>query len=164
MTEEQPSQSSSGVPSDLSKLSAEDFAALVSQASDEQLAEIMEGPQRDVALREIFARMAEHFDPARAKGDSVVHFKIVGRPDGGSDDFEVIVRDGKCEVSEDLASEPRVTLKVEPVPFLKLISGQASGPELFMSGKLKIEGDLMFAPQIATMFRIPTAPPKEASS
>ena len=69
MTEEQPSQPTSGVPSDLSKLSAEDFAALVSQASDDQLAEIMEGPQREVALREIFARMAEHFDPARAKGD-----------------------------------------------------------------------------------------------
>jgi putative sterol carrier protein len=164
VTEEQPSQAPYEVPEDLSQLSAEDFAALVAQASDEQLAQIMEGPQREVALREIFARVAEHFDPARAKGDSVVHFQIVGRPDGGSDDFQVVVRDGRCEVSEDLSEEPRVTLKVEPVPFLKLISGQASGPELFMSGKLKIEGDLMFAPQIASMFRIPTAPPKEASS
>ncbi len=164
MTEEQSTQASSDVPSDLSALSAEDFAALVSQASDDQLAEIVEGSQRETALREIFARVAEHFDPARAKGDSVVHFQIVGREDGGSDDFEVIVRDGKCEVSEDPSEQPRVTLKVEPVPFLKLVSGQASGPELFMSGKLKIEGDLMFAPQIATMFRIPTAPPKEASS
>jgi putative sterol carrier protein len=164
MTEEQPAQASSDVPSDLSTLSAEDFAALVSQASDEQLAEIMEGSQRETALREIFARVAEHFDPARARGDSVVHFQITGRADGGSDDFEVIVRDGKCEVSENPSEQPRVTLKVGPVPFLRLISGQASGPELFMSGKLKIEGDLMFAPQIATMFRIPTAPPKEANS
>jgi SCP-2 sterol transfer family protein len=164
MTEEQPTQASSDVPSDLSTLSAEDFAALVSQANDEQLAEIMEGSQRETALREIFARVAEHFDPARARGDSVVHFQITGRPDGGSDDFEMIVRDGNCEVSEDPSEQPRVTLKVEPVPFLKLVSGQASGPELFMSGKLKIDGDLMFAPQIATMFRIPTAPPKEANS
>ena len=164
MTEEQSSAAPSEVPSDLSALSAEDFAALMSQASDEQLAEVMEGPRREPALREIFARMSEHFDPARAKGDSVVHFKITGRDDGGSDDFEVKVHDGKCEVSEEPSEQPRVTLKVEPVPFLKLVSGQASGPELFMSGKLKIEGDLMFAPQIATMFRIPTAPPKEASS
>ena len=164
MTEEQSSEASSEVPSDLSKLSAEDFAGLVSGASDEQLAEIMEGPQRETALREIFARMAEHFDPSKAKGDSVVHFNITGREDGGSDDFEAIVRDGKCEVSETPSEEARVTLKLGAVPFLRLISGQASGPELFMSGKLKIEGDLMFAPQIATMFRIPTAPPKEASS
>ena len=39
--------------------------------------------------------------------------------------------------------------------FLKLITGQVSGPELFMSGKLKVEGDLMFAPQIASMFQRP---------
>jgi putative sterol carrier protein len=164
VNEEQPSQASSEVPSDLTELSAEGMAELVAQTSDEQLAQLMQGEQREEALREIFARVAEHFDPARAKGDSVVHFRIVGRPDGGSDDFQVIVRDGKCEVSEDLSEQPRVTLKVEPVAFLKLISGLASGPELFMSGKLKIEGDVMFAPQIATMFRIPTAPPKEASS
>jgi putative sterol carrier protein len=50
-----------------------------------------------------------------------------------------------------------VTLKIQPVAFLKLISNQKSGPELFMTGKLKIDGDLMFAPQIASLFRIPTA-------
>ena len=56
-----------------------------------------------------------------------------------------------------------MTIKVEPVPFLKLITNQKSGPELFMTGKLKIDGDLMFAPQIASMFRIPTAPKKGSS-
>jgi putative sterol carrier protein len=30
-----------------------------------------------------------------------------------------------------------------------------------MTGKLKIEGDLMFAPQIASLFKIPTAQGKE---
>jgi putative sterol carrier protein len=57
-----------------------------------------------------------------------------------------------------------VTLALDGVDFMRLVTGNAAGPTLFMSGKLKIEGDLMFAPQIATMFRIPTAPPKEASS
>lgn len=166
MTEE-PSQDTSTSASDspdLTSLSAEEFAALVAQANDEQLQEAMTGPQRESALREIFARMAEHFDPARANGDSVVHFQILGRPDGGYDEFEMVVRDGRCEVSEEPSEEPRVTLKVEPVSFLKLITNQKSGPELFMMGKLKIDGDLMFAPQIASMFRIPTAPEKEGSS
>jgi hypothetical protein len=164
MTEEQPSQASPDLPADLGALSPEEFAALVTEASDEQLAAVMGGSRRDEALREIFARVSQHFDPARSNADSVVHFQILGRPDGGSDDFEVVVRDGKCEVSESPSEQPRVTIKVEPVPFLRLISGQASGPELFMTGKLKIDGDVMFAPQVATMFRIPTAPPKEASS
>ncbi len=165
MTEDHPAQASEGAADapDLTAVAAEDFAALVAAASDEQLSEAMTGAQREPALREIFARMSEHFDPARASGDSVVHFQILGRPDGGYDEFEVVVRDGDCTVSESPSEEPRVTIKIEPVPFLKLITNQKSGPELFMTGKLKIDGDLMFAPQIASMFRIPTAPKKGSS-
>jgi putative sterol carrier protein len=150
---------------DLTAVSAEEFAALIANASDEQLAEAMSGPQRETALREIFSRMAEHLDPAKAKGhDAVVHFQILGRSDGGHDDFEVVLRDGECEVSENPSEEARVTLKVDPVAFLKLITNQKSGPELFMTGKLKIEGDLMFAPQIASLFKVPTAPKQEGSN
>ena len=149
---------------DLAAVSAEDFAALVANSSDEQLDEAMHGPQRDGVLPEIFSRMAEHLDPNRAKGhDAVVHFQILGRPDGGYDEFELTVEDGKCEVSQTPSKEPRVTIKVEPVAFLKLITNQASGPGLFMTGKLKIEGDLMYAPQIASLFRIPAAPKQEGN-
>jgi len=165
MTEEQTPESSQDGPPDLAAVSPEDFAALVANASDEQLAEAMSGPQREIALREIFARMAEHLDPEKAKGhDAVVHFQILGRPDGGYDQFELVVRDGKCAVSETPSEQPRVTLKIDPVAFLKLITNQVSGPELFMAGKLKLEGDLMFAPQMASLFRIPTAPKQEGSN
>ena len=150
---------------DFTSLSAEDFAGLVASASDEQLAEVMEGPQRQTALREIFARMAEHLDPSKARNqDAVVLFEITGRPDGGHDQFQVVIRDGSCTVAEEATEEPRVTLKVEPVPFLKLITNRVSGPELFMTGKLKIEGDLMFAPQLTSLFRIPTAPKQGGST
>jgi putative sterol carrier protein len=125
----------------------------------------MGGPQREPALREIFARIAAHVDPQKAKGhDAVIHFQILGRPDGGSDDFELILRDGAGALNETPTGEPRLTLRVDPVGFLKLITNQVSGPQLFMSGKLKIEGDLMFAPQVASLFRIPTAPKQEGSN
>jgi putative sterol carrier protein len=163
MTDEQTSPAAP--PEDLSALSAEDFAALVANASDEQLAEVMSGPQREPALREIFARMAEHLDPARARGnDAVIHFKIGGRPDAETDDFEVVISDGSCTVNDSLAQEPRAAIAVEGVSFLKMISNRVSGPQLFMTGKLKIEGDLMFAPQIASLFRIPSAPKQEGSN
>jgi putative sterol carrier protein len=48
-----------------------------------------------------------------------------------------------------------VTLKLDGVNFLRLVTGNAIGPMLFMSGKLKIEGDLMFAAQIQSMFVLP---------
>jgi putative sterol carrier protein len=165
MTDEQTPQAKDGASPDMASLSAEDFAALVATASDDQLAAVMGGEQREPALREIFSRMAEHLDPQKARNqDAVVLFRISGRPDGGEDQFEVTVRDGRCTVSETPTEEPRVALRVDPVSFLKLISNRVSGPELFMRGKLKIEGDLMFAPQMATLFRIPTAPKQEGSN
>jgi putative sterol carrier protein len=171
MTEEktpagaQPEAASEDGAPDLSAVSPEDFAALIAAASDEQLAEAMAGPGREPALREIFARMAEHLDPQKAKGqDAVVHFQILGRPDGGHDHFELVLRDGSCEVSETPREQPRLTLTLDAVAFLKLITNQVSGPELFMGGKLKIDGDLMFASQMAALFRIPTAPKQEGSN
>jgi putative sterol carrier protein len=147
---------------DFSALSADEFAALVANVSDEQLAEGMNGPGREFALREIFNRMAEHVKPERLKGqDAVIHFKILDRPDGGYDHFEVILRDGACTVSDAPTEEAKVTIKVPPVEFLKLITNQASGPALFMTGKLKLEGDIMFAAQITSFFTIPKATSQE---
>src|SRR5512133_2458783 len=138
---------------------------MVAGASDEQLGEAMSGPQREEALREIFSRITEHLNAERAGAhDAVIHFKILERDAGGYDHFEVIVRGGKATIAEPPAEEPRVTLSVGPVDFLRLITNQVSGPTLFMTGKLKIEGDLMFASQIASLFHIPTASTQKGSN
>ena len=153
-----------GEAPDFSQLSADEFAGLIATASDEQLAEGMSGPGRDFALNEIFNRMAEHVNADKVKGqNAVVHFKILDRPDGGYDHFEVVLRDGNVTVTNEPKEEPRVTIKVAPVEFLKLISNQASGPGLFMTGKLKLEGDIMYAAQITSFFRIPKAPGQESA-
>jgi putative sterol carrier protein len=68
-----------------------------------------------------------------------------------------VIRDGKVEVSHDPKEQPKVKITTGPVPFLKLVTGQQSGPVLFMTGKLKLEGDVMFASRMSGFFRIPTA-------
>jgi putative sterol carrier protein len=140
--------------------SAEELAAMIANATDEQIAEGMNGPGREIALNEIFKRMAEHVNQDRAKGtDAVIHFKILDRPDGGYDHYEVVLENGVCAASREPTREPRVTLKIPPVPFIRLVTGREAGPTLFITGKLKIEGDLMFASQLTSMFRIPKAAP-----
>jgi putative sterol carrier protein len=138
---------------DTSAIEPEEFAKTIGQTPDDQLREAMNGPMRDQIIGEIFKRMEEHY---RGGGQSaVIHWKITGRPDGGEDVWEAVVSDGTCSTSSAPESEPRVTLKMDGVDFLKLVSGNASGPMMFMSGKLKIEGDLMFSAQIQSMFTIP---------
>jgi putative sterol carrier protein len=132
---------------------------MVGQVPDEQLAEGMANPEgRQMILGEIFRRMSEHAEPQQIEGvDAVVHFEITGAPDGGSDVYEAVIRDGKVEVSNEPKEQPKVKITTGPVPFLKLVTGQQSGPVLFMTGKLKLEGDVMFASRMTSFFRIPTA-------
>ena len=139
---------------------ANQLAAMVGQVPDEQLAEGMSNPEgRKMVLDEIFKRMAEHVEPDKIKGtDAIVHFTITDKPGGGADTYEVVIKDGEITVNEEPTSDsPRVALSAAPVPFLKLVTGNESGPGLFMTGKLKIKGDLMFATQMTSFFRIPSA-------
>jgi putative sterol carrier protein len=142
---------------DTSTVDPEEFARTIATASDEQIREGLSGEMRERALREIFHRMEEHFDAAKAGGvDAVIHWRIGGRPDGGHDQFETVIRDGTCTVTEGGDAEPRVAFQLDdPVQFLRLVTGNANGPMLFMTGKLKIAGDMMFAARVQSFFRIP---------
>jgi putative sterol carrier protein len=145
----------------LEEVAPEDFARLMADASNDQLEEIVSGPARKQVLDEIFKRMAEHVEPAKVRGtDAVVHFKILDRPEelgGGYDHYEVVFEDGACVASDVVEREPNVTIRVAPVHFLKLASNQASGPTLFLTGKLRLEGDVMLASRLTGFFRIPSA-------
>jgi putative sterol carrier protein len=68
-----------------------------------------------------------------------------------------VFRGGEVKVSSEPVEQPRVTIKAAPVPFLRLVTGQQSGPAMFLTGKLKIDGDLLFASRMTSYFRIPSA-------
>jgi putative sterol carrier protein len=55
------------------------------------------------------------------------------------------------------ADSPTVTYEIDPLDFIKLITGNASGPKLFLFGKLKIRGDLVLGARMQTLFSIPGA-------
>jgi putative sterol carrier protein len=141
---------------DFASLDPEQVAETISSATDEQLREALNGPQREAIIGEVFRRMEQHFKPSGAAGvDAVIHWKVTGPSDGEFDHYEVVLRDGTCAARKDLQHEPRVTLTLDGVDFMRLVTGNAAGPMMFMSGKLKIEGDLMFSAQIQSMFTIP---------
>ena len=131
---------------------------IVAGATDQQLEELMASEARRDILADIFRRMADHVDGERARDvNAVLHWKIYDNPEGGYDHFEVVLEGGTCVVSETPSREPSITLKLKPADFLKLVSGTASGPTMFMTGKLKLEGDVMLASRLTSMFRIPKA-------
>jgi len=117
---------------------------------------MMSGPLRDDILKEIFTRMDEHFKPGSAADiDAVIHWKVTAGADGG-DHWETVIKDGGCMTSNEPQGNPRVTLETDGANFLKLVTNNANGPLLFMSGKLKVQGDIPFSARIPSLFTIPS--------
>ena len=130
------------------------LAELIKDMSDEQLKEQISGLGEDEVLKNIFDGMQDAFKPEKAQGvNSTLQYDI--ETDSGTKQWSVKIADGTCTTSEGPADDPRLTLKVGLVDFVRLIFQQADGTQLFMSGKLKLQGDMMFAMQMQGFFERP---------
>lgn len=142
---------------DLHALTPGQFSRLISRASAEQIDSIMARPElRERILDEVFRRMGEYYKSDTAGStEAVVRWRI----DSGDDHlrYECVLSGGTCTVSKEPEHEPRVTIMLAPAEFLKLASGNASAPMLFMSGKIKVAGDVGFAAGLTKLFQIPKA-------
>ncbi|MET8091843.1 SCP2 sterol-binding domain-containing protein [Micromonospora parva] len=145
-------------PATFANVGPKEFAQLVKSTPDDKIAQVMSGDMRDKILGEVFGRMPSLFRADRAGStNAVIHWVITGRPDGGSDTYEVVIADGTCVVNETPQHDPKLSLTMGPVEFLKIVSGGANPVMMFMTGKLKAKGDLGLAANIANLFDIPKA-------
>ncbi|HEY8533847.1 MAG TPA: SCP2 sterol-binding domain-containing protein [Micromonospora sp.] len=145
-------------PASFASLDPHQFAQIVKSTPDAKLAEVMSGDLRGTILNEVFNRMPTVFRADRAQGtNAVIHWTITGRPDGGADTYEVVIADGTCTTSATPQREPKLTVTMGPVEFLKLIAGRANPMMMFMTGKIKAKGDLGLAASLASLFEIPKA-------
>ena len=147
-----------GADLDLAKMDAQNFARIISRASKGQIEAVTSRPGlRERVLDEVFRRMEAHFRSERAGATrAVVHFRLTGGFDG-DDVYEAVIENAACTINKGETRDPRATVTLGPVEFLKLATGNASAPVLFMTGKLKVKGDLGFAAGFMSLFNIPKA-------
>ncbi len=135
------------------------FARMVVRSSDAQLQWLASGWRRRLILAGILQQLPRRLDRGKASAiHAVANWKITGAPGGHSDRFQVRIEDGRCRVIRRPEEPAQVTLELDAVDFLRLVSGEADGAELFMTGKLRIEGDLMLTARLPALFRFPTRP------
>jgi putative sterol carrier protein len=131
------------------------YAVLVRNTPDDRLAAGLHA-NRDLILGQIFAQMADHLDPDTAReAEAVIEWRIGGRDDGGHDRYQVIVTRGTCTIEREGEQEPSAVFTIGPVEFLRLVTGNVNGPELFMTGRITVEGDRMLAAIVQSWFRVP---------
>jgi len=144
----------------MSQIDASDFAslsqALEDHSNEDVLATIQsqEGGAAGV-LDQVFTGMSQSFNPGKAAGQQATVQYDIGVPDGTLP-YAMRIADGACQFERGTADSPRVTLRVGLVDFLRLITGKANGVQLFMTGKLKVSGDMFFAQTFQTWFDRPS--------
>lgn len=97
---------------------------------------------------EFISEMNAKFNPAAAAGlDLVFQFNIED-----ADTYHLIVKDGTCEVAQGEATDPNVTLIMNSETLQGIVSGDLDGMMAFMSGQLRVEGDMMLATKLGELF------------
>ena len=120
--------------------------------SDEELAKAIKDIGEDTTLQNIFQGMQDSFDPEKASGvDSTVQYDIT--TDDGTKSYSVKISNGTCTATQGTSDDPRLTISIGLVDFVRLIFNQVQGPQLFMSGKMKLKGDMMWAMQMQNYFK-----------
>ena len=122
----------------------QELAATLEGRSDEEITQGVLAQGTDTVLQQIFAGMCEAFLPDKAGSQSaVIQYDInVG---GTVHSYQLKIAGGKCELVKGAAGPARVTLALLAPDFLRLVTGKLNGMQAFMTGKLKLTGDMMFA-------------------
>ena len=139
---------------DAQNITPEQFVELVKSAGDDEIATTIRGAGTEQVLDQIFEGMEQRFKP-EAAGDTNATIQFVVTDEGNEHPYAVNIADGKCDVSKEKKSDARTTITTDLVSFTRLISGQAQGPQLFMSGKLKVAGDIFFSQNVTKFFDQP---------
>jgi len=101
-------------------------------------------------IADIFPAMVSRFVPSKAEGlNAIIQFNLSG-DNGGL--YWIKIADGVCESGQGQAENPKMTLKAVADDWFAVSSGQLNAMQAFMSGKIKIEGDMGMAMKLQTLF------------
>jgi putative sterol carrier protein len=143
-------------PETFASIEPKEFAQLVKATPDSTITEVMSGPDRTKILDAVFNRMPALFRADKA-GDTqaVIHWNVTGG--AAPDVYETVIENGACTVTSTPVRDPKLSMTMDALTLLKVVSGDGNPMMMFMTGKVKAKGDLGIAAQIAKLFDIPKA-------
>lgn len=101
-------------------------------------------------LEEIFAEMPNRLNAEQAQGvDMTIQFNLSG-DEGG--DYVLHVADGEANVVEESMDDATATIKMDATDYKQMVTGQLDPMTAFMTGKVKVEGDLGAVMKMQSLF------------
>ena len=130
----------------------EELGSLLDVVNDDEVAAVVRDVGADQVLSRVFAAFPERFDPVRAGEGAQATVQWTVGFDGTDHRWVVEIADGSCSTAPDSVESARLTLSLALPDFLRLVSGRLNATQAFMTGKLALQGDVMFALQMQSWF------------
>ena len=91
------------------------------------------------------------FIPEKAAGvDTIIQFKFTGSQ---ASEWYVIVKDQKCECTQGIYPNPKMTMTVDSDDYVKMSIGEMDPTMAFLKGKVKVTGDMAVALKMGQYFK-----------
>ena len=101
-------------------------------------------------VQDTFDAMPSKLIKDKAVGVTAVYqFDLSGE---GGGKWYAEVKDCACTVSQGEHPEPSITIRMDAADYLAMAAGKLNGQLAFMTGKLKLKGDMTLAIKMNTMF------------
>lgn len=102
------------------------------------------------SVEQTFSEMEGKFRGDKAQGlNATFQFNING-DDGGV--WNAVIDDGNANITKGEATNPNVTITANSDDWVKIVSGSMNPQMAFMTGKLKVQGDLGLATKLQSLF------------
>lgn len=104
------------------------------------------------SFESFFAELPNKIDKGKL-GAMNATFQFVATGDGGGDKF-VKIAGGEVEIGDGKAENATIVLTSSAADWLALMNGQMNGQTAFITGKLKIQGDMTLAMKLESIFQL----------
>jgi putative sterol carrier protein len=101
-------------------------------------------------LKEIFEKMPAAFVPDKAANvNATVQLELTGE---GASDWALKIANGAISITEGRADAPNLTLTMAADDYVALSRGEINPMNLFIAGKITLQGDMTLAMKFQEMF------------
>ena len=102
------------------------------------------------SCKQVFDQMPDRLNKDAAKGlNAVYQFDLAG--DGGGK-WSVAINNEQCAIQEGAHPSPNITISMAAQDYLDMVAGKLNGQMAFMTGKLRIQGDMGLALKLQSLF------------
>jgi putative sterol carrier protein len=90
-------------------------------------------------------------DPSKVAGMNAIYAFDLGGAQPGQ--YHISLKDGTADVGEGAPENPNITISMKSEDFVDLADGKLDPTMAFMSGKIKIKGDMGLAMKLQSVLR-----------